>query len=99
MATADKLPRSRLHDSDLRRRATTFSSRDKVGSSAESVGGLRLGEVAELVVKGYAQMLEIPVAKGFAHRVADSQVEPFYHPGVVLFFGAKIVHQQFFVRS
>jgi hypothetical protein len=28
------------------------------------------------VVEGYAQMLEIPVSKGFSDRVADSQVKP-----------------------
>ncbi|MBU6296533.1 MAG: hypothetical protein KJS91_17770, partial [Planctomycetes bacterium] len=40
----------------------------KIGSSAESVGGLRLGEVAQLMVKGNAQMLEVPISKGSSHR-------------------------------
>lgn len=65
----------------------------KIGSSAESVGRLRLREVAQLVEEGYAQMLKILVSKGFSDQVADFQIEPFYHSGVVLFFGSKIVHQ------
>ncbi|MBU6327255.1 MAG: hypothetical protein KGQ89_06490, partial [Verrucomicrobia bacterium] len=48
----------------------------KEGSSAESVGGLRLGEVAQLMVKGNAQMLEVPISKGSSHRVAYFQIEP-----------------------
>ena len=44
-------------------------------SSAESVGGLRLGEVARLMVKGNAQMLEVPISKGSSHRVAYFQIE------------------------
>ena len=44
-------------------------------------------------------MIKIPVSKGFSHRIANLEIEPFDHAGVVLFFGSKIVHQQFFVIS
>jgi len=39
-------------------------------SSAKSVGVLRLREVVHLMVKGNAQMLEVPISKGSSHRVA-----------------------------
>jgi hypothetical protein len=44
-------------------------------------------------------VLKIPVSKGFSHRIANLEIEPFDHAGVVLFFGSKIVHQQLFVIS
>jgi hypothetical protein len=66
----------------------------KLAHPAESVDGLWLGEVAQLVIKGYALALGIPTTKGFADRIADSQVKTFYPAGVVLFFCSKIVRKQ-----